>query len=205
MTEVTNVDRRIIKLDLTSSWNLVNNSNPTFGIGTSNSPSAPPSDLTDSTIFYDSNDDFRIYGGGVPSTKPRLNVTPPSLSIENRLWTLKNTTGSWDSTTSELVSSQHSIERVIYAAAPEHDLVFFLNGILSTGSNYTTYSKMTIYNTRTEVVRIVSTDQIAPSASRLGAIFHYLPQLGQQGALILFGGGTMLGDNTTNYWGVMVC
>ena len=89
--------------------------------------------------------------------------------------------------------------------APEQDLVFALNGIVSDGQHGRVFPSMIALNTRTNTARTVSTEALTRSSSRTESILQYLPLLGTKGALLLLGGAMRYNDNlTTDLWGTMV-
>jgi hypothetical protein len=153
------------------------------------------------SLSYDADGDFKVEGGGTPV--PNMTQSLPFLTIprSNGSWALSINNGSWSIPKSRAPEPMYSL----HAQAPEHDLVFHLNGILSNDSTEQVYLKMMVVNTRTNTVRTVSTESISPSEARLGAIFKYLPMLGRKGALVLFGGANRHHNNMiSDPWGNMV-
>jgi hypothetical protein len=114
----------------------------------------------------------------------------PGMPKEKNSWFVANENGSWATEKLRLAESNRGPINTLYAQAPGRDLVFLYNGIISNGSGEQAYPKMMVINTRTNEVRTVSTETISPSAARVGAVFQYLPLMGQKGALLLFGGAT---------------
>jgi hypothetical protein len=92
-----------------------------------------------------------------------------------------------------------------YVQAPDQNLIFYLHGILGNSSSDKVYPKMTIVNTQSKISRTVSTESMSSSGIRVGAAFLYLPLLGRKGGLVLLGGATRRGgETTTEPWGTMV-
>jgi hypothetical protein len=181
------------------------NDQPMTALSSRNNSDGPPSFLMYSSITYYAYGNFHIDGGGLAVLNASKEQPMPAMPILNSSWTLSSKNGSWSSSKSRLPESAYAPMYSLYTQAPEHDLVFYMNGILSNGSGERVYPKMMIINTRTNAARTVSTQSIAPSAIRVGAVFQYLPLLGQKGGLLLFGGATRHNDNiTTSRWGSMV-
>jgi hypothetical protein len=197
-------DRQLIKLDLSYSWNVLYNDQPTTFISSPYSTTGPPS-LVDSSIFYDANGGFHIYGGGLAMPNASVDLLINSSPIQNNMWTLSNNSDSWESSKVEIPRLKYAPMHSLYAQAPEHNLVFLLNGIQSDGTSELVYPKMTIINTETNDIRTVSTESVARSTARVGASLQYLSLLGRKGGLVLFGGATRHSNNVTiDQWGTMV-
>jgi hypothetical protein len=125
--------------------------------------------------------------------------------VQNTVWAWSSSNNSWSKSTLGGLDFDYALMNAIPVQVPEQSLVFYLNGILSNGSNESVFPSMIIFNTSTRDVRIVSTAAISRSASRVGAVLQYLPLLGAKGALVLLGGATTHNDNLTrDAWGTMV-
>jgi len=197
-------DSQLIKLDLSYSWNVLYKDQPTTFISLPNSTIGPPSSLISSSIFNDANGDFHIYGGGLALPNASADLLIGSSPIQNNLWTLSNNSDSWKSSMVEIPGLKYAPMHSLYVQAPENNLVFLLNGILSDGTSESVYPKMTIINTKTNDIRTVSTEDLGRSTARVGAILQYLPLLGRRGGLVLFGGTTRHNNMTTDQWDTMV-
>jgi hypothetical protein len=202
-------DHALLKLDLSTSWNYMLNDRPMTALSSRNTPNGPPPFLMYGSITYDYNGDFHIDGGGRAMFNYSLNTSAqqptPAMPVETSSWVLSSKNGSWASEQLRLPGAACAPIYTLYTQAPEHDLAFYLNGILSNGSSERAYPRMMIVNTRTNSVRTVSTGSISPSAARVGAIFEYLPLLGEKGALLLFGGAIRHDKNITgDLWDTMV-
>jgi hypothetical protein len=198
-------DSQLIKLDLSYSWNVLYNDQPTTFISSPNTTTGPPSSLIESSIFTDANGGFHIYGGGLAMPNASVGLPINSSPIQNNLRTLSNNSDSWELSMVEIPGLKYALMHTLYAQAPDHDLVFLLNGILSDGTSELVYPKMTIINTETNNVRTVSTENVTGSSARVGATLQYLPLLGRRGGLVLFGGATRHNNNvTTDQWGTML-
>jgi hypothetical protein len=170
-----------------------------------NATHGPPPSLMYSSISYDHDGNFLIKGGGMPLHEETRDLPFPAILSSNGSWTLSVNSGSWLRADSRTPEPRYVPTYSLHAQAPEHDLVFHLNGILSNGSIEQAYSKMMVFNKRTNNVRIVNTEIVSRSAARLGAVFQYLPLLGRKGALVLFGGAARHNNNTSSdHWGTMV-
>lgn len=166
---------------------------------------APPPFLMYSSLTYDADHNFHIDGGGLAMLDASGDQPMLAIPDQNSSWTFWSNNGSWSPAIARIPESSHAPMQTLYTQAPEQDLVFYLNGILSNGSSERAYPKMMILNTKTNAKRIVSTETIAASSARVGAVFQYMPLLGRKGGLILFGGATKYNDNvTTDLWGTMV-
>ncbi|KAF2831780.1 hypothetical protein CC86DRAFT_143392 [Ophiobolus disseminans] len=199
-------DHALVKLDLSYSWRILYNDQPMTLVSSLDLADHPPPRLIESSIFYDHNHTFHVYGGGLATSNAssvRQTTTSP---VQNRVWTLSSNE-SWSSSPVKELDPNYAPMHALSVRAPEHDLVFYLNGILSNGSDehLHVFPKMIIMNTRTKEVRVVSTNEILPDTARVGAVLQYLPLLGTRGALVLFGGATRHKENvTTDTWGTMV-
>jgi hypothetical protein len=156
-------------------------------------------------MFYDADDNFHVYGGGLPAPNASIDQPRRAFPVENNLWVFAKNNGTWTSSATRIPGSKYAPSHGLYAQAPEYNLAFFLNGIISNGSSERVYPNMMVINTRTRDIRTVSTADISPSTARVGAVFQYLPLLGRKGGLVLFGGATRYNENiTTDQWGTMV-
>jgi hypothetical protein len=185
------------------------NDQPMTALSSRNTSNGPPSFLMYSSITYDYNGNFQVDGGGRATFNNSLNASTqeitPAMPVEKTSWILSSKNGSWTTGKVRISETGREPMHTLYTQAPEQDLAFYLNGILSNGSSERVYPRMVIINTRTNDIRTVSTESISPSAARVGAVFPYLPLLGQKGALLLFGGTTRHNENiTTDSWGTMV-
>jgi hypothetical protein len=176
-----------------------------MAISTPDSIYEPPPFLMYSSLSFDAEGNFKVEGGGTPVPNMTQSSLFSAIPMSNSSWTLSTNNGSWltfDSRASEL---RNVPLYSLHAQAPEHDLVFHLNGILSDDSTKQVYLNMMVVNTRTKTVRIVSTESISSSDARIGAVLQYLPMLGRKGALVLFGGATRHQNNMiSDPWGNMV-
>jgi len=197
-------DHFLVKVDLSYSWNVLNNDRPITYVSSPDPSNHPPSSLIESGIFYD-NEIFYIYGGGLAASDRSAFQPIITTPIRNEIWSFSNSNDSWSSTRIKELTSSYAPMHALSVQAPEQGLFFYFNGILNNGSSESPYPHMIIINTRTNDVRIVSTGSISPGTARVGAILQYLPLLGTRGALVLFGGATRHNDNmTTDPWGTMV-
>jgi hypothetical protein len=201
-------DRALMKLDVSTEWNYFDDQ-PMTALSSRNNSIGPPPFLMYSSITYDHSGNLHVEGGGQAIFNKSLNISTqqatPSVPVEQNSWALRTENGSWASERPRLNESNRAPIHTLYTQAPDQDLVFLFNGILSNGSDERVYPKMTIINTRTNDARTVSTETLSPSSALVGAVFQYLPLLGQKGALILFGGARRYNENvTTDTWGTMV-
>jgi hypothetical protein len=174
-------------------------------ISTPNATYGPPPFLMYSSLSYDADGNFKIEGGGTPVPNMTQSLPFPTLPISNGSWTLSINNSSWLSPEPGASEPRTIPLYSLHAQAPEHDLVFHLNGILSNNSTEKVYLNMMVVNTRVNTVRIVSTESISSSDARLGAVFQYLPMLGRKGALVLFGGAIRHHHNiVSDPWGNLV-
>ncbi|KAH3910767.1 hypothetical protein HBI56_188420 [Parastagonospora nodorum] len=197
-------DSSLLKLDLSKSWYYMENDPSIAAISSLNASYAPPPFLMYSSLTCDTDGNFHIDGGGLAMFNASREQPMIAMPIQNSSWTFWRNNSSWSPGSARVPESRYAPMHTLYTQAPEQDLVFYLNGILSNGSSERAYPKMMVLNTRTNAKRIVSTEIIAPSSARVGAVFQYMPLLGRKGGLILFGGATRYTDNITiDRWGTM--
>jgi hypothetical protein len=200
----------VLKIDLSKSWDYLQDDPPITTLGSRNACDGPPPFLMYSTITYDSNGDIFIEGGARAKFNNTYNVTsqhpmPFGGPAENASWSFSKTDQSWKTVMRRLPGSSSLSIQSLYTQAPDQNLIFYLHGILSTGSSERVYPKMTIINTRSNSSRTVSTEIMSPSGVRVAAAFLYLPLLGRKGALVLLGGATRCDEDIiTDPWGAMV-
>jgi hypothetical protein len=167
----------------------------------------PPAPLVESSLFHGSDETLRLYGGSLAAPNGSANRPMVTSPVLNTQWTWSCQSASWSSATLHGVDLHYASMHTMFVQAPDQNLVFILNGIASSssGSSERVFPSMIIINTQTNSARVVSTESIAPSTSRVEGILQYLPLVGTKGALILLGGATKYNDNiTTDDWGTMV-
>ncbi|KAH5134869.1 hypothetical protein HBH69_242490 [Parastagonospora nodorum] len=202
-------DSALAKISLSKSWDYILDDSVITALGSHSVSDGPPPFLMYSTITYDSNGGIYIEGGAraIFNTTSNVSTTHPmpiGSPAENASWSLSKTDRFWKPLMRTITESSLFRTQILYTQAPDQNLIFYLNGILSNGSNERVYPKMTIINTRTNSSRTVSTEIISPSGVRVGAAFQYLPLLGQKGGLVLLGGATRHDEIiTTDPWGTM--
>jgi hypothetical protein len=172
-------------------------------ISAPNSSEGPPPFLMYSDMKYDADGNVHIDGGQITSVNSSVDG-PTIAPVMNKSWILSHENSSWSSRDVDLSKFKNTPRHSLSAHAPEHDLVFHLNGFLSNDSLEQVYPNMIVTNTRTHDSRVVSTASLSQTATRVGAVFMYLPLVGQKGALILFGGATRYDNNVSTEWGNMV-
>jgi hypothetical protein len=193
---------------MSTEWNYFDDQ-PLTALSSPNTSNGPTPSIMYSSITYDYTGNFHVEGGGRATFDKSRNATTqqaiPGLPLEQISWMLRTGNGTWASEKLRSTESNRAPIHTLYTQAPDQDLVFFFNGIISNGSTEMVHPKMSVVNTRTNDIRTVSTESISASTARVGAIFQYPPLLGQKGALILFGGATRYNENvTTDTWGTMV-
>ena len=183
----------------------MDNDQPTTFVSPPNATHGAPPSLIGSSMFYDGDGDIHISGGYLAAVNASEDHHRTYSPTPGPLWTWSNNSNTWKSSTLGDFGNKNAPIHALYAQAPEHDLVFLLNGILSNGSSETANPKMMIINTRRKEVRTVDTESVSYAAARVGGILQYIPLLGKKGALVLFGGATKHNNNiTTDQWGNMV-
>ncbi|KAH7080502.1 hypothetical protein BKA63DRAFT_245115 [Paraphoma chrysanthemicola] len=201
----TNIyDRSLIKIDLSHSWDLMLEGKPASLIGSLNASNAPPPRLMGTSLYYNTTDDFYVFGGGVATSN--ISTTRPivSLQVPNTLWTLANDSYAWSSTPIEPLGVKFASSQMIYAHAPDQNLVAYLNGIPGNGSSQQGPFRMMILNTKTKDSRLLSVYESSKYTIRAGATFLYLPRMGKKGGFVLFGGSHLHpGNITSDPWGTM--
>lgn len=198
-------DGSLLQLDMSRTWDYRSKDRPMTTIGQPNASYGPPRGLIYSGLSYDATGNFLIDGGGLAEQNASRDDPLSAVPIQSSSWTLSSNNGSWLSSVSKFTNSVHAPMHGLYAQAPEQDLVFSLNPVLTDGSSEQIQLKMMILNTRTNGLRTVSTDFLSPTAGRVGAVFQYLPLLGRKGGLLLFGGAMRNNSNmTADHWNDMV-
>jgi hypothetical protein len=167
----------------------------------------PPAPLIECSLLHGSDETFSIYGGSLAASNGSANRPMVTSPVPSTQWTWSSQNVSWSSATLHGVDLNYAPMHTMFAQAPDQNLVFILNGIVSSPgvSSERVFPSMIVINTQTNSARVVSTESISPSTSRVEGILQYLPLLGKKGALVLLGGATKYNDNiTTDDWGTMV-
>jgi hypothetical protein len=172
-------------------------------ISATNPSQGPPPFLMYSDMNCDADGNIYIDGGQIASVNVSMDG-PTSAPVMNKSWVHFHNSSSWSTRSVNLPEFRDTPRHSLSAHAPEHDLVFHLNGFLSNDSVEQVYPNMIVTNTRTHESRVVSTASLSQNGARVGAVFRYLPLVGEKGALILFGGATKYNNNITTEWGTMV-
>jgi hypothetical protein len=118
-----------------------------------NASCAPPPFLMYSSLISDTDGNFHIDGGGLAMFNASREQPMIAMPIENSSWTFWRKNSSWSPGSARVPESRHAPMHTLYTQAPDQDLIFYLNGILSNGSSERAYPKMMILKTRTNATR----------------------------------------------------
>ncbi|EAT76054.1 hypothetical protein SNOG_16574 [Parastagonospora nodorum SN15] len=154
-------DSALAKISLSKSWDYILDDSVITALGSHSVSDGPPPFLMYSTITYDSNGGIYIEGGAraIFNTTSNVSTTHPmpiGSPAENASWSLSKTDRFWKPLMRTITESSLFRTQILYTQAPDQNLIFYLNGILSNGSNERVYPKMTIINTRTNSSRTES-------------------------------------------------
>ncbi|PSN63502.1 hypothetical protein BS50DRAFT_649155 [Corynespora cassiicola Philippines] len=175
----------MVKLDMSTSWSwLEDNVNMTFiSLQPTNYSSQP---FIGGSLFGSSSNTSSLYlFGGGPAASNLPNESMDSQQIRENIWSFSLTNNKWSR--SELTNGPEYVPRHgAYVEAKNR--AFYLHGILGNDPNIYPNPNMTVIDIVNKSIRSVSTAQLSTSESRSGAVLQFIPELGEDGALILLGG-----------------
>jgi hypothetical protein len=151
-------------------------------------------------LFLGPSDDSRIYlyGGTTSFHNDSFAGFKQPSSAQYPLWSYDAANNEW----SLVNMSSPNLRRLhggAYAEAPDQGLAFYFNGQLDNGSDSTVsdhsefhefVAGMLVIDFKNEKIRNIYTDALGKGKARVGATLQYLPKVGDQGVLVLLGGGS---------------
>ncbi|KAF2795863.1 hypothetical protein K505DRAFT_238999, partial [Melanomma pulvis-pyrius CBS 109.77] len=151
-------DGRLIKFDLSYSWDVRMGGPPTQHDDLNITSYSPPAQLMGAALFRDPSNDHSLilYGGGVSYPRSSFEYLPPSASTNDTLWTYDTVARMWSAGKSATgLRSGKAPRRGASAEAPELGLAFYLNGVIGDGRNDSLFEEMIIINTLSRETRTV--------------------------------------------------
>jgi hypothetical protein len=163
-------------------------------------PADAPSAMVRGALFSGNSDDSRIYlyGGTTSFLNESFAGFKQPLSSQYPLWSYDVANNEW----SPVNMTGPNLRRLhggAYAEAPDQGLAFYFNGQLDNGSDslvanssefHEFVAGMLVIDFKNEEVRNISTGALGNGTARVGATLQYLPGVGENGALVLLGGGS---------------
>ncbi|KAH8732638.1 hypothetical protein GQ44DRAFT_667864 [Phaeosphaeriaceae sp. PMI808] len=154
-------DYSLLKLDMSHSWEYHSKEPSLELISSPHASNGPPLSLIYSSILQGSNGSFYIYGGGVAMSNATSKRPMTALPVQNKLWSLSNNSSSWLAVAIGMSEGEYAPMHGLSVQAPEHDLAFYLNGIVRNGSIEQAYPRMIIIDMRTKEFRTEPLDSIS--------------------------------------------
>lgn len=213
MAMLTYADKFLVKMDMTDSWvwdtPVMNLSETPLRIPKDEETGLIPPSLIQGSMFQGPDNDSRIYslGGKTSPYNESFVWNVPPESSKYSLWSYDTDSSKW-----EPYDVQDEVpvrpNNGAYTEAPDQGLAFWFGGQIDRWSATETAGMgklalpidgMLVVNLNDQTARNVSTVQFT-GVPRTGAVVQYVPGIGKQGILVMFGGLSPVGDSAYLRW-----
>ncbi|KAF2657476.1 hypothetical protein K491DRAFT_691106 [Lophiostoma macrostomum CBS 122681] len=198
---VTASDSGLVKLNLSSSWDVFTGGAQLTYVDSLHDVTKPPPLLIGGSIFHDSDDngEFILYGGGTANMSNTSTSPMSSFPVNQTMWSFSMDNSSWvTGPTEQQKGLEFAPKHGAYVQSDEHGLAFYFNGLIQNATKEHPSLAMTVIDIQTQRTRRVSTAAISSTEARIGPALQYIPELGDKGGLVLIGGDTRQYGNEPN-------